>query len=68
MSGPEHEHQDQAPGLDWFRVLDTLVWVSVAIIVCFAAEWLIGYLVRERIAAGADRWRAKATTGGPDTP
>ncbi len=49
--------------VDWFRYFDIVVWVSVGVIAVFAAEWLIGYVVRERIAAGADAYRARVAAG-----
>jgi hypothetical protein len=50
---------DGAPTVDWWQVLDIAVWVAVALIVAIAAEWLIGSLVRERIARGAQRYLRK---------
>jgi len=56
MAAQEHAHEDQAPtGFDWFRVLDIAIWISVALIAVIAAEQFVGYLVRERIARGADK-------------
>lgn len=53
----EHEHEHQA--VNWFGVLDILVWAAVAVLVALAVEWLVGYVVRERLARGADRFLAK---------
>jgi hypothetical protein len=63
-----HDHQDQGDSpVDWFKALDMLVWVSVALIVAMAAEWLIGKLVREKISHQAERYLAKVTSTA-DTP
>lgn len=62
-----HDHDGADDGaVDWFRLFDALVWVSVALIAALAAEWLIGYLVRERIARGADKYLAKVGAGKSD--
>lgn len=58
VGGPD----DGRKAVDWFTVLDALVWASVAVLVAVAAEWLVGWLVRERIARGADRYRAKVSS------
>jgi hypothetical protein len=52
--------------VDWFRYLDVLVWVSVALIAAIALEWLLGYIVREQITRGADRYRARVAAGKLD--
>lgn len=57
-AGASHTHDDVAEP-NWFKAIDTIVWVSVAIIACLAAEWLVGYLARERLARGADKYLAK---------
>lgn len=54
-----HSHDQGAVESGWFRALDALVWVSVAVIVVLAAEWFVGVLIRERIASGARRYLAK---------
>lgn len=59
MTEAEHDHESS---VDWFAVLDIVVWVAVAVIVGLAAEWLVGYFVREKIARGADRYLAKQST------
>jgi len=63
----DHEHPDG--GVDWWTVLDITVWVAVVIIAGLGLEWLVGYLVRERIARGAGRFLAarQATTEPPST-
>lgn len=50
----DHEHDDQAAA--WFRGLDIVVWAAVVIIVVLCAEWLGGYLVRERIARSFSKY------------
>lgn len=44
-AGAQHSHQDP----DWFKVLDTLVWVSVAVVVIIAVETFAGDMLREKI-------------------
>lgn len=64
--GHRHGREDQAAGgpddgaFNWFKVLDILVWVAVALIVALAAEWFTGLVVREKIARGADKMLAAA--------
>lgn len=59
---------DDGAGFDWFKVLDVAVWVSVAVIAVMGIEWLIGRVIRESLAAGAQRYLSKrAETGAaPD--
>lgn len=65
----EAEHTHDSPAVDWFKILDVFVWSAVAIIVALGLEWLVGKIVRERIAAGADRYRARVTAAqGPAQP
>ncbi len=45
-----HDDEDQDHVAAWFRGLDIVVWVAVAVIAILALEWLGGYLVRERLA------------------
>lgn len=52
-------------GFDWFRVLDIAVWTAVVVIAALAIEWLIGYVVRERISRGADKYLSRVAG---DTP
>jgi len=62
MSGDSHVHQgvtDSGEYAHWFRILDVLVWLSVAVIFAIGIEWMVGYVVREKIARGADRYLAK---------
>lgn len=67
-----HRHDDdgqgQGGGVDWFKTVDVIVWVAVAIIVCLGAEWLIGYLVREKIARGADKLLARVAAAKDAPP
>lgn len=61
-----HTHQQPAGGpndgaFDWFRVLDVIIWVSVILIAVLALEWFTGLVVREKIARGADKFRAQVT-------
>lgn len=57
---PEGEHEH---AFDWFKLLDILVWCAVALIAAVALEWMIGYVVREKLARGADRYLAKVNAG-----
>lgn len=72
MSGPAgghthaHEH-DGDNSFDWFGALDIAVWAAVAVLVALGVEWLIGYLVRERIARGADKFLATQPAAAPGT-
>ncbi len=66
-AGHDHQHAaaggpDDGAGIDWFKALDVVVWVSVAVITILAAEWIVGYLAREALARGADRYLAGRTT------
>jgi len=61
-----HEGGPDDGAYDWFKILDIVVWVSVALITCMAVEWLIGVVVRERISRGAARHLAKV--GAPSVP
>lgn len=47
--------------LDWFHILDVIVWVAVGVIGILAAEWLLGKIVRDKIAAGASRYLQRVT-------
>jgi hypothetical protein len=47
-----HDHG----GVDWFAVLDTVVWLAVGVVLIIGAEMLVGKVVRERIAAGAEKY------------
>lgn len=53
-----HTHDEGEPR-DWFAVLDVVVWVAVVVLVIMAVEWLAGYLVREKLARGAQRFLRK---------
>ena len=57
--GPNDGADRGGYSLDWFRVLDVVVWVAAALITAMGVEWFIGYLVREKIARGADKYLAK---------
>jgi hypothetical protein len=59
---------DDGAGPDWFRVLDVVIWVSVAAIAVMGIEWLIGRAIRESIAASASRYLKKtaATSANPE--
>lgn len=59
----DHEHS----ALDWFKVLDVAVWVAVAVIGAIALEWFVGFVVRERIARGANRYLAAKADAGTTT-
>jgi hypothetical protein len=52
---------DDGAGADWFHVLDVAVWVAVGVIAVIAAEWFVGYLVREKISRGAGRYLQRVT-------
>ena len=64
-----HTHGGPADGAgaDWFKFLDVLVWVAVAAIVILGAEWLAGYLMREKLGRQAERFLTRATAK-PDAP
>jgi hypothetical protein len=51
-----HDAGDEDQAAAWFRGLDIVVWFAVAVIVILAAEWLGGYLVRERLARSFRRY------------
>jgi hypothetical protein len=51
------DHDDR--GVDWFAILDVLVWGAVVIIAVLALEWVAGFVVRERLAAQAQRHMAR---------
>lgn len=62
-SDRSHSHSRAKPaggpndgGFDWFNVLDVAVWASVAVIAVIGIEWLAGRVLRERIAAGAEKY------------
>lgn len=66
VNGP-HDHDDQAErvGFNWWSVADGLVVAAVILVFVLGTEWLVGALVRERIARGAQqllRRRAETTT------
>jgi hypothetical protein len=75
MSTPErHSHTkakaggpDDGAGPDWFRVLDVVIWVSVAAIAVMGIEWLIGRAIRESIASGASRYLKKTADATPES-
>lgn len=58
--GPDDGHEDQL-----FRLLDILVWGSVALIFILAVEWFIGATTRTSIARGWVKLAATAKTGQP---
>lgn len=67
----DHDHdQGGAAGVDWFRLLDALVWVSVAVIVILAAEWLFGEAIRarlrSRVVREAEQILRRPATAGTD--
>lgn len=67
--GQGHSHggpDDGAEGevFDWFRVFDVLVWVAVGVVVVFAAEYLAGAIIREKISAGAQKYLRQETKTG----
>lgn len=64
--GHSHEH-DGDNSFDWFGAFDIAVWAAVAVLVALGVEWLIGYLVRERIARGADKFLAAQPAAAPGT-
>lgn len=49
----ESDHDHIVAGLDWWRLLDALVWVSVGILAILAIEWMFGKFVREKLAGEA---------------
>lgn len=51
MARADDGHSHDAPA--W---VDLVVWVSVALVVVLAAEWFMGRMARESIAAGATRF------------
>jgi hypothetical protein len=53
-SGHTHPHEDSSSA--WFRGLDVIVWAAVGIIIVLVAEWVGGYLVRERLARSARKY------------
>lgn len=60
---PHQHHADEGEqGPDWFRALDIIVWVAVAVIAAVGIEWFVGYLTREKIAAGASRYLDRVRT------
>lgn len=64
----DHGHEHGEPALwQWF---DWAVIVALVVIVAIAAEWLVGFLVRERISAGAARYlrRQPAEAVEDETP
>lgn len=65
--GHTHGGPDDGAEANWFKFLDVLVWVAVAAIVILGAEWLVGYITREKLGRQAERFLAKASTK-PDTP
>lgn len=60
---PAHAHEP-----DWFRVLDVVVWVSVAVIVIMAVEWIGGAIIRETIARQAQRFLRKSAGASSAEP
>lgn len=51
--GTGHAHDVGGPhdgAGDGWKVLDAIVWAAVVVVVVIGTEWLIGYLVRERLA------------------
>lgn len=61
-----HSHPHGGPddgGFDWFKVLDIAVWTAVFIIAVLGFEWLVGKVIRERIAAGAAKHLASQQAG-----
>lgn len=65
----EHvEHDEDVPLPNWWKILDILVWVAVGVIAVIGAEWLIGYLVRERITQGANRYLATVNADTSEPP
>lgn len=68
-TGEQHSHD--TPGatdggaLDWFRILDILVWGAVAVVAILAIEWFAGVVVRERISAGATKYLKLRANAAP---
>lgn len=59
MSGQHDDATDHGPeqgAVDWWHVLDVLVWVSAGIIAVIATEWLAGRVIRERLAVQASKY------------
>lgn len=61
----ESDHGDVA-GLDWWRLLDAAVWVSVGILGILAIEWMFGKFVREKLAGEAAKHLRAAVTASDD--
>lgn len=62
-----HEHDDgQGAGPGWWKVMDIFVWVAVVLIVILGTEWLVGLLIREKLAAGFDKLRRTAAPVEPE--
>jgi len=55
MAGDQIDHAHDDPAA-WFRALDVIVWAAVVVIVVLGAEWLGGYMVRERLARSFGRY------------
>lgn len=71
MSG-DHTHaaggpEDGAPRFDVWKVFDILIVASIVVVVVIGAEWLLGYIVRERLAKAIHPDTAKATADGPSS-
>ena len=61
----EHEHDAGEASPGWWKVTDTLVWVAVAVVVILGTEWLVGLLIREKLAAGFTRLTRAAAPAEP---
>ena len=64
-SGHDHPRRAAAGGpgdgeATWFKLMDALVWVAFAVIVVLGAEWLVGFVTREKLGRQAERFLAKA--------
>lgn len=67
MAGKTHTH-DAPEGADWMSYVDVAVWVAIAVVVILGAEYLFGFVVRERLAAQATKWNIKAAARPADAP
>jgi multisubunit Na+/H+ antiporter MnhB subunit len=65
---PAKTHEHDEPATDWFAVLDVVIWVAVGVIVLFAAEWLFGKVIRERLSHEAQRFLRRQSPAVEDAP
>lgn len=61
-----HSHEpaggpDDGGGFDWWRAADYAIWAAVGVVAIIGIEWLVGYVIREKISRGADRFLAGVT-------